>query len=165
MITPEFSRPVTVASVPAEGRVIELEANPAERARLAARFGLPAIDRLTCRFTLHPLPGGGLTAQGQLAAQVRQECVVSTEPFAAAVTEDFSLRFVPPQALSADIEVDGPDDIPITGANVDLGEAAAEQLALALDPYPRHPDLPEPPEAAADEPGSPFAALRRGLSS
>ena len=40
---------------------------------------------------------------------------------------------------------------------IDLGEAAAEQLALALDPYPRAPgavlEMEEEPEAA------PFAAL------
>ncbi len=126
---------------------------------MAARFGLPSIEALACRFALSPLPGSGLSAEGTLAARVHQVCVVSGEAFEAAVTEDFSLRFVPPQALSADIEVDGPDHIPIAGSSVDLGEAAAEQLALALHPYPRSPALP--PIADADEVTSlsPFAAL------
>jgi uncharacterized metal-binding protein YceD (DUF177 family) len=156
---PEFSRPVAVVSIPPEGRVIAVEASPTERALLAARFGLPSIEALACRFALSPLPGSGLSAEGTLAARVHQVCVVSGEAFEAAVTEDFSLRFVPPQALSADIEVDGPDHIPIAGSSVDLGEAAAEQLALALDPCPRSPALP--PTADADEVTSlsPFAAL------
>ena len=34
---------------------------------------------------------------------------------------------------------DMPDEIVYEGINIDLGEAAAEQLALSLDPYPRHP--------------------------
>jgi hypothetical protein len=158
-MTPEFSRPIAVASIPPEGRVIALEASPTERALLAARFGLPSIEALACRFALSPLPGSGLGADGVLAARVRQVCVVSGEAFEAAVTEDFSLRFVPPQALSADIEVDGPDDIPISGPTVDLGEAAAEQLALALDPYPRSPALPPIAEADESAPLSPFAVL------
>jgi hypothetical protein len=158
-MTPEFSRPVAVASIPPEGRVIALEASATERALLAIRFGLPSIEALACRFALSPLPGSGLSAEGTLAARVRQVCVVSGEAFEAAVTEDFSLRFVPPQSLSADIALDGPDHIPIAGSSVDLGEAAAEQLALALDPYPRSPALP--PIAEADEiaPLLPFAVL------
>jgi hypothetical protein len=51
----------------------------------------------------------------------------------------------------------------------DLGEAVAEQLALALDPYPRAPGAELPAEAAeagseegeatAPGPAAPFAAL------
>jgi hypothetical protein len=162
-MTPEFSRPLAVASIPPEGRVIALEASPTERALLAVRFGLPSIEALTCRFTLTPLAGSGLSAEGALAARVHQVCVVSGEAFEAAVAEDFSLRFVPPQTLSADIEVDGPDDIPIAGPTVDLGEAAAEQLALALDPYPRSPVVPEIADADENAPLLPFAVLgKRG---
>jgi uncharacterized metal-binding protein YceD (DUF177 family) len=41
---------------------------------------------------------------------------------------------------------------------VDLGDLVAEEVALALDPYPRHPDASLPPEASdADE--NPFAGL------
>jgi hypothetical protein len=159
-MTPEFSRPLEVTSVSPEGRVVEVVANAEERARLAARFELPAIDSLRCRFTLRPLAGGGLGAEGALAAKVFQACVVSNEVFAADVAETFALRFVPLAVLTAEIAVDGPDDIPIVGSTVDLGEAAAEQLALALDPYPRRPDLPESLEAEEASRTSPFAALK-----
>jgi hypothetical protein len=51
------------------------------------------------------------------------------------------------------------DEIPTgPGAVADLGEALAEQLALALDPYPRAPDAALPPEAE-EAPASPFARL------
>ena len=43
---------------------------------------------------------------------------------------------------------------------LDLGEAAAEQLALSLDPYPRAPGA-ELPEVATEAEANPFAALRR----
>ena len=160
-MTPEFSRPLEVAAVAADGRTIEVVASPAERMRLADRFGLPAIESLACRFRIRPLAGSGLSAEGALTARVRQICVVSLAEFEADVAEDFSLRFVPVAVLSADIAVDGPDDIPIVGATVDLGEAAAEQLALALDPFPRRPDLPEAADTAVSGPVSPFAMLKR----
>ena len=41
---------------------------------------------------------------------------------------------------------------------LDLGEAAAEQLGLALDPYPRQPGA-ELAAAAEDDESSPFAVL------
>jgi hypothetical protein len=61
---------------------------------------------------------------------------------------------------------DGPDDLDeIETENdvVDLGEAVAEQLALALDPYPRAPGAELPPEAVDPEAGAfgALAALRR----
>ncbi|MDB5401383.1 MAG: hypothetical protein JWQ55_3401, partial [Rhodopila sp.] len=52
------------------------------------------------------------------------------------------------------------DEIPFDANLIDLGEAAAEQLGLALDPYPRMPGVELP--LAEDEPNPhPFAALRR----
>lgn len=50
------------------------------------------------------------------------------------------------------------DEIPFEGNQIDLGEAAAEQLGLALDPYPRMPGA-ELPEAEADVELHPFARL------
>jgi len=52
---------------------------------------------------------------------------------------------------------------------IDLGELAAEQLGLALDPYPRKPDAEVPaewkaepaPEPVADQRPNPFAALEK----
>ena len=48
------------------------------------------------------------------------------------------------------------------GASVDLGEAVAETLALALDPYPRAPDAEQALKAAgvkSEEEAGPFGAL------
>jgi len=52
---------------------------------------------------------------------------------------------------------------------IDLGELAAEQLGLAIDPYPRKPDAEVPAEwkgelaaaPAAVERPNPFAALEK----
>ena len=45
----EFSRPFRIDTLGAEPRPVEIEAEPEERAALARRFGLVAIDRLERR--------------------------------------------------------------------------------------------------------------------
>jgi uncharacterized metal-binding protein YceD (DUF177 family) len=99
-------------------------------------------------------------ARGTLQATVTQTCVVSLEDFDALVQEVFQVRFVPVGAESDDIDPDSDDEIPFEGNTIDLGEAAAEQLGLALDPYPRMPGV-EMPEIADEPDPHPFAALRR----
>ena len=52
MTAPEFSRPVRVDTLGAAPRRLSLEADAAERAALARRFGLVAIDRLAAEVAL-----------------------------------------------------------------------------------------------------------------
>ena len=47
------------------------------------------------------------------------------------------MRCVPAGQESDDADPEAPDEIGYADGMLDLGEAAAEQLALALDPYPR----------------------------
>lgn len=155
-MTPELSHPVSAEHPPA---AVTVTATPAECAALAERLRIPAVESLSCRFTLRAL-GATVEAEGELDARVVQSCVVSMEPVAQAVREYFALRFVPEGQETDDDEPDSPDEIPYAGTRIDLGEAAAEQLALALDPYPRHPDAVLD-DAAADPDGaaSPFGTL------
>jgi uncharacterized metal-binding protein YceD (DUF177 family) len=143
-----------------------IEANEAERAALAALFGLPAIAALSGEFELAHEQDGVIAASLKLRARVTQICVVTLEPFEARVAEDAKLRFVPAAKVREGEEhvldaetLEGPDEIVFTGQVIDLGAVLAEQLALALDPYPRKPGAVLP-ETAADEAAHPFAALR-----
>jgi hypothetical protein len=156
--TPEFSRPVEPGRIARVGQENTVTATPEERAALARRFGLPSIEALSCRFTLRPLAGGVVLAEGVLAARLHQVCVVSLDPFPAMIGEEFAVRFVPEDTLSPEIDLGAEDEVPMTGGLIDLGELAAEQLALALDPYPRRPGA-ELPEGARDADGGAFAAL------
>ena len=72
-------------------------------------------------------------------------------------TAPVSLRLLPAGRAATDTPDDAVDEIE-TGGQVDLGELVAEEVALALDPYPRHPDAALPPEASDPE-ENPFAAL------
>ena len=121
---------------------------------------LPAVLELSCAFHLIREGRDLALARGVLRARVTQTCIISLEEFDAAVEEIFQVRFVPSGVESDDIDPASDDEIPYEGNLIDLGEAAAEQLGLALDPYPRMPDVEIP--AADDDPRPhPFAALRR----
>jgi uncharacterized metal-binding protein YceD (DUF177 family) len=153
-------RPVVVDRVGPGGLDVDIRADAAECAALAVRMAIPAVISLACRFRLAPEPGRAVVAEGHLQAQVVRVCVVTLEEFETPTEERFRLRFVPSGRESEDEDPESDDELPYEGGSIDLGEAAAEQLALALDPYPRMPGAELPGEA--EEPlESPFAALER----
>lgn len=171
MPAPEFSRPVPVDRLGDAVRSKQIEATPEERAALARRFSLPAIEELTADFAIRrPNLGPIVTVDGRFRASVVQVCVVSLEPFSATVEDDISLSFtLDPvvDALEIDIDAADPDEPePLEGGRLDLGELAAQHLSLALDPHPRAPGVAVPDEVKAEdddpdeeEPSNPFAAL------
>jgi uncharacterized metal-binding protein YceD (DUF177 family) len=169
----EFSRFVEADSVGSHRMERRISANPEERAALAKRFGLLGIDRLEAVFSLKRAGGGVIHVSGELQAEVTQSCVVSLAPVPAKVAESFSADFADEDRrktadLDLDFEADDPPE-PIRNGHIDLGELAAEQLALALDPYPRAPDAAVPvefsPDPDADEPAerpvNPFSILKK----
>lgn len=162
-MTPEFSHPVRVDTIGEGARSETVEANDAERAALARRFGLIAIERLTGNFTLRR-DTSGILVVGRVNGVVTQGCSITGEPLPATVDEETQLRFVDDLDAGEEIELDDDaiDVLPLEGAAIDLGEIAAETMALALDPFPRGPNA----EAALKEAGvlseseaGPFGAL------
>jgi len=156
----EFSRSLRPGAVGSEGRRERIEADAAERAALAERMGLIALDSLEAEMTLRPVPGAAIRVTGTLRAAVVQACVVTLEPVPQRVEEAFEWRILPPGEAPPEELDDGPDEIESEpDGSFDLGEALAQTLALALDPYPRAPDA-ELPAEARDAAASPFDALR-----
>ena len=166
MTTPEFSRPVRIDTLGTAPRKLAIEAEPAERDALARRFRLVALDRLAAEATL-ARNGDEVIARGRISAAVVQICVASGEPVPAEIDEPFDLVFRPDAAeVGTDEEVElGEAELDVIfyeGGAVDLGEAAAETLALALDPYPRAPQADTALKAAgvkSEEEAGPFGAL------
>lgn len=166
MIPPEFSRLVRLDSIGEAGRAMTLEADAAERAALARRFGLPGIARLTAEAALAP-NGSDIAVRGTLAATVTQSCVATGAPVEAEIEAGFAILFRPHADLKAgeeEIELGGDelDTVFYDGPAVDIGEAVAETLALSLDPYPRAPGAEEALRAAgvkSEEQAGPFSAL------
>lgn len=165
MTTPEFSRAFRIDTLGEAPRIVSIEAGEGERAALAWRFGLVAIRRLEAEAEISRT-GETVRANGRLRARVTQSCVATGDPLDAAVDEPFALRFVTEdQDIAEEVELseEDCDTLAYDGAAVDLGEAVAETLALALDPFPRGPGA----EAALRQAGvlgeaeaGPFAALK-----
>lgn len=152
MTAPEFSRARRLDTLGSREEQVRIEADADERRRLAGRFGLIALDRLEADYRL-ARDGDVVTATGRLVAEVVQPCSVTEDPVPAAIDTGFTIRFVPddPGAGEDELELDEADcdTVFYEGGAIDLGEAAAETMALALDPFPRSPAA----EAALKEAG------------
>ena len=156
----ELERMVPLDGVSARGTEIVVEATEEERAALGCRLAIPAVLQLRCRFRLRRATAGTVDADGTLEARVVRTSIITLDDFTQDVAEAFELRFVPAGQEGDDEDPDSPDEIPYEGVALDLREAAAEQLALALDPYPREPGAALPDGRCDPAPAS-FAALAR----
>ncbi|MBS7788994.1 DUF177 domain-containing protein [Roseococcus sp. SDR] len=156
----EFSHRLPLAHVPAAGQHLRLEAGPAERAALARRFDLISLDSLMADLHLTPADEGAVQVRGELTAELEQACGITLVPIRQSVREAIAWRLLPEGMEPADGE-DDPDDIETEQGVADLGEALAQQLSLALDPYPRAPGATMPDTAEDDAAHSPFAKLLR----
>jgi uncharacterized metal-binding protein YceD (DUF177 family) len=165
-MSPEFSRSFRLDELGGVPRVVSISADEKERAALAARFGLIGIGMLDAEATLMR-DGDIVTASGSLRAEVVQACVASGEAVPARIAEEFALRFVPVRDdVSADeveLEQGELDEIDYEGSAIDLGEAVAQTMALALDPFPRAANADDKLREAGvigEEDAGPFAALK-----
>lgn len=163
----EFRRPVVAHDLPVGGRAFDVEARPDERTALAERFAILAVNHLRAEGVIRSQAGGKrVKLEGHLAAEVVQTCVITLEPVTAAIEVPlerlYGFEDVAEEVGSGigEVFLDLTDDLPaepLTGDVVDIGAAAAEQLGLELDPYPRKPgarfegltrDQPEEPVEA-----------------
>jgi hypothetical protein len=179
VLTNEFSRRLVIDPWPGDGVAVDVSADPAERRALAERFGLLEVRDLRGHGRLE-WRGAELVLRGWMEADFVQECVVSLEPVAARLREPVErryrlggpsaerMRFDPHGTVL--MEEEEAEVEPVAGREIDVGEAFAEELGLALEPYPRARgaaaldagDLgPHVSVGAQDPPGKPLAALRR----
>jgi uncharacterized metal-binding protein YceD (DUF177 family) len=161
---PEFSRFIDIRHI--DDRLQTLVATPQECAALARRFSLVSMGNLAAHLTLSR-DGAAITATGRLEAAIVQPCAISAEDLKVRVSEPLSLRFIPDTALPGpeeEIELteDACDEIPFSGDRFDLGEAVAQSLALAIDPFATGPDAERVRREAGllgEGQAGPFAAL------
>lgn len=172
--TPELSRTIKVRPLP--GDTIVVEADAGERAALATRFGLAGIDRLHAEIDLDQA-AIAIRATGTLSADIQQICAISGEAFPAKIEEPVELRFIEEQDSAApadendeveiELEADDCDEIEYSGDMFDLGEAIAQTLGLAIDPYAEGPNADEARKRAGitgdDAPSGPLAEALSAL--
>lgn len=161
----ELSRPVVVDRLPVGGRPFELEASAGERAALAARLELPAIEALRARGRVDYRGADTLIAvTGEVEAELVRSCVVTLEPMTQRLSFAFERLFTTePETAADELVLDPEQELPepIAHGVIDVGEVVAEELAVNLDPYPRAPEADDALRALAGEPEAtgPFAAL------
>ena len=149
-----------------DGDRLDLVADADECAAVASRLGLLGLERFDAHAVL-TRDGHAVRATGRLKASLTQACVASGDRVDARVDEAFTLKFVPAPVVTApeeelELEGDDLDTLFYDGAAIDLGEAIADSLALAIDPYPRSPAAAEALREAgviSEEEAGPFAAL------
>jgi len=177
----ELSRRFAVAQIPDDGTAFRFAVNAEERAALALRFELIDLPALEVEGRIVAFDHGRRArAEGTVRARVVQTCVVTLEPVSATIEESFVRTYAsePPRPTGAsqetvvDLDAEDPPE-PLVGGAVDIGEAVAETLGLALDPYPRAPEADlgdigqpgggeqeKPTEAAENKRESPFSVLK-----
>lgn len=167
---PEFSRPIRIDQISTGGVARDLVATADECRALAERFDVPAVQSLSARVRVTALRGGAFyLLNGHLSADLSRICVTTLDPFTEHVDEEFEMTFAvgggEGDLDDSEVELAFEDDMPepIINGTIDIGEAVAEHLALAMDPFPRKPgasipaDLTVPPEDEVKP--NPFAVL------
>jgi uncharacterized metal-binding protein YceD (DUF177 family) len=161
----EFTYRIETQNLDDAGIEVAFSADASDRAALARRLGILALDRFDVAARLRRRDDGSIAVAGTLRAQVVQACVVTLDPIESAIEETFEMRYVPGlnQEARREVEVEpGDDDIePFDGTSVDLGATAAEYLALAIDPYPRKLGAEFAEEGRAEANTGPFAELAK----
>jgi uncharacterized metal-binding protein YceD (DUF177 family) len=149
-----------------DGERLDLVADDAERSAIAKRLSLASLERLEAHVMV-TRTGDIIRAEGRLIAAAEQSCVVTGDPVAGHIDQPFAILFVPePSSGGGEAELElgeaDCDTVFYEAAQIDLGTAIADTLALSLDPYPRSAGA----EAALKEAGvlteeqaSPFAIL------
>ena len=159
----EFSHVVKLSEIGNHSHNIRLSADTAARLGLIKRFDLAALDSLEAEISLKP-EASGIVATGRFTASLAQYCIASNDPVPASLDEPIHIRFIPEPTDSGEfeLEADDCDTMFDDGQTIDLGEAVAQSLGLALDPYPRSPEAEKILKAAgvkSEEDAAPPGAL------
>lgn len=137
----EFSRVFDVGELQDDGSSRELKASPEELTALQKRYGLDALDEVRGELKISALEAGAMKVTGKIFARLSQTCVVTLEPVDEVIGEFISIAYLPEGAEDPEEEeVDPLSDEEyefFDGKSVDLGELVAQQIAAAINPYPR----------------------------
>ena len=160
---PEFSRLVALAQLSTRPFRQRIEATAEEREKLSRRFDLISLDRLVADVELRRESPEMILLEAEFTAEFEQCCAVTLEPVRGAVSDRFSLVYGPAPEEEHEIALttDEPAFEPLNGASIDVGEAVAQELSLALPIYPRDPEAKIDPAAISEPLEGPFTTLAR----
>ena len=133
-----------------------LEASDKELSALAKRFQVEKIHSLKVNLTVYP--SEIVRIVGKLEALTRRECVISLAKFDEKMAEEFEVLYADNPPADSDEIIDTIDK-----GRIHLGEIVAEQYGLALNPFPKKPDVKNPYQDVAEERAHPFTNLKKIL--
>lgn len=159
---------LSASEVPERGLDVVRSATADERAALARELDILGLERVDLKARIVAARGGGWRLDGRLRVAAEQACVVTLEPVPERLEITLAIDLVPQETLPAAGEsIDDPlaERIPepIVNGRIDLGAIVFQEIAAALDPFPRRADAGlERSEAGNEDPAtaSPFAKLR-----
>jgi uncharacterized metal-binding protein YceD (DUF177 family) len=161
--TPEFSRLVPLHQLGGKLFSQQIEATSEERDKLSRRFDLVALHRLAAEVELRRQNAEIILLEARFEAEFEQCCAVTLEPVRSTVSERFSLIYGPALEETEELVLseEEPAFEPLVGDTIDIGEAVAQELSLALPIFPRDPDAVIDDVAAGPPLEGPFASLAR----
>lgn len=173
----EFERRMCLSDLGAGVSQYALAADERERAAIAGRLNLISLEVFDVSVQIRSISRGkSADIRGTLNATVSQHCISTLQPVVRTYAEEFAIRFVGAQTASKHasegaqdltLELEDLDIEVLDGEEFDIGEAAVQYLALALDPYPRADGVTDWPSPGLDDaqeaPGrqNPFAVLKK----
>ncbi len=140
---PEFSHIVNVDNIANKGVHLKLKPNSDELTKLASRFNLLSLNNFNIKLHVKPVSAGNkILVNGHIKADIIQSCIINLSQVSSKIDEEFQLNFITVNYDSIgnkdDLEISLNDDYDIIEDNmIDIGEVAAQQLSLIIDPYPR----------------------------
>ncbi len=170
-----FSFEVKVSHVSANPITVRISADQADLKRLGQQWGVPQVLSFDAELVLGRWKRDGIRVKGHVSSSIVQDCVVTLDPVAQQIEEDFEAVFLPENSRLAKRGLDGNGemfldpggpDLPevFSGDSIDVGAVAAEFAALSIDPYPRKEGLDYTDrlesDPAKDKKPSPFAVLQ-----
>jgi uncharacterized metal-binding protein YceD (DUF177 family) len=161
----EFSHVVKISEVGNHSRNLRLSADETARNGLMARFDLAALDNLEAEISLKH-EADAVIATGRFTASLAQFCIATHDPVPAKLDEPIHIQFMAEPTSNGEVELElAPEDCDTMfhdGQTIDLGEAVAQSMGLALNPYPRSPEAEKILKAAgvkSEEDVAPVVAL------
>ena len=164
--SPPLERIYNLGRLARAGDEVNIAAKPDELLRIAQWAEVRSLNALTARVSLQKLSPERFDYEAEMRAEVTQDCVVTLEPVHSLIERKVrrELHYAEAELLAGEISVDaGADDVreEIPTLHYDLAAPLLEELALAIDPYPRaHGVTFSPPSDEDGEPESPFAVLK-----
>ena len=137
-----FSYPLIVEDIAAAEKKYRLTADAADLKELAEILQIPSVKSFSAEiYTKMNKKEHLLRVWGRVKAELELQSVVSLEYFCKSYEPEFELLYdtKPTPKSRKEEEISFEDDLPdiVIDGQIDLGQIAIEQIALAMEDYPR----------------------------